>query len=735
MTHFMHRRRAAFLLFMSAALLVPAAGRAAEEGSGPPSLRMIPAEAAFYSVSLRNREQIEAITKSKAWAKFNSLPLVQMAWKQVQAQLAKPDPQLAEILKLYEMPENKELVALLGEMMSDEVYCYGGDSLANLLELFSRVQNANQFNQLNVLIKKKAAGDGAPTPAVQQARGLLNALRDNMKLIQVPELVFGFRVKDTKTAETQLKRLEEVLEPLMAQAPPPLKDRLQKIKVKGKTFLSLALDGKMVPWDRIPIADVEEKEGEYKDLVKKLTGLKLSISLGVRDNYVLLAIGESLDALERLGGKGAKLADRPELKPLAKFADKKIASVGYVSKDLMSRVMTKPEDIDALAEIGKQFLESSPLAEAQRKRAAKDIDALAKDVKSVLIEPGAIFGFSFLTDNGQESYSYNHMKVPGKVQAEPLTLLNHVGGNPIFALIGRSAYEPQRYQSCVKWIKILYSHAEEFGLSQVPEGGKEAYQQVSKLIFPLLNRLDEITGKMLLPALADGQMALVLDAKWKSKKWHMMAPGTPAAMPLPEFALVLGVSDAALLTKSMAEYRKLVNDALVVARQLSQGQVPEIQAPPPQTEEGKGGTLFFYPIPEILGLDKQVTPTAGLGEKVAVLALSKESAERLLASKPLKVESGPLADPKKPLLAAVYFNWPALVDAATPWVEFGVQMATMRGGAAIEGKRGGPKPEEILEQAQALLEILKVYKGSTSGTYQEDGVTVTHTETVVHDLK
>lgn len=734
------RLRHALLVAVAATLCVPLATARAEETKPATSLRMIPADAAFYATMLRNRKQFDAIVQSKAWAKLSGLPLYQFALKQLQEQLAKPDPQLATILKLYEMPENKQLLALLGEMVSDEVFLYGGDSFTSLLELLAKVNQGNQVGQLNYLLMKGGIrpGDGN-NPAILQARILLNILRDNLKLLQTPELVIGFRVKDAKAAEAQLRRLEQVLEPLTEQVP-QLKGRLNKVKVKGQTFLSLALDGKMVPWDQTPLRDVEEKEGDYDALLKKLSGMKLSISLGVRDKYLLLAIGESLDALDQLGDKGPKLASRPEFKPLARFADKPLCSIGYASKNLLARVTTSPEDIDGMADLAKGFLGNAPLSDAQRKRVARDIDGIAKDIKSILPEPGATVSFSYLTESGQEGFAYSWAKPAGKLEAAPLTLLNHVGGNPILALVGRSQLEVESYQTLVKWLKVIHGHVEEFALGQIPEEAKEAYEKFGKTFFPLLKRLDEITGKMLLPALADGQTAFVLDGKWKSKHWHMMVPATEAAMPLPELGLVLGVSDADLLAKAMSGYRKLINDTLEAAREMSRGQVPEIRVPPPESTEVQGGTLFFYPIPAILGLDKQVAPAAGLGKRVAVLALSQEHAERLLMRNPLQVEGGPLANAKRPLLGAVYFDWPALVDTAQPWIELGAQTALAQ--VAKEGGRPGKKEkaagltsEEIVPQVQTLLEVLKVYKVSTGATYLEDGVIVTHVKSIFKDLK
>ena len=62
---------AAFLLAAS----VQAPARAAQP---VPSLDVVPADAAFYSAMLRNREQFDAIVNSKAFAKIKDLPYVQM---------------------------------------------------------------------------------------------------------------------------------------------------------------------------------------------------------------------------------------------------------------------------------------------------------------------------------------------------------------------------------------------------------------------------------------------------------------------------------------------------------------------------------------------------------------------------------------------------------------------------------------------------------------------------------
>jgi hypothetical protein len=350
---------------------------------------------------------------------------------------------------------------------------------------------------------------------------------------------------------------------------------------------------------------------------------------------------------------------------------------------------------------------------------------------------GAEVSFAYLTGRGTESFLYDYTKDLELDGSKPLTLLNHLGGNPILAAVARQKTSPEAYKTLVKGMKTLYGHAEDVLLGKLEKEQREVYEKVSKEVFPLLKRLDEVTGTMFLPALADGQIGFLLDGKWKSKQWQKDLPPLPNAMPLPELAIVLGVSDADLLRKAMSAYRKLVNDAIAKARELiPRADIPDFQVPEPETREGKGGDLYSYPLPPQWGVDPQVVPTAGLSKKVAVLTLSHAGAERVLESKPLAVKGGPLADLDKPRAAAAYLDWPALVDLLAPWAETALMMVP-----AQQLAPGAPDEESakkaqmaILGQVRTVIRVLKVIRGSTSSTAFEGGAWVTHGETIIRDL-
>lgn len=688
------------------------------------SIKEIPDDAAFYSAMLRNKEQIDIIAKSKAWAKLTSLPALKDAWNQ--AQLLLQFGPGAEFQKWTADPANKELLAVLGDMFSHEVFIYGGANSANFLELANQLYGGMRYGP--TLMQLSGQGKGLTQDELMQA-ALMNVLAANIDKLQTPDLIVGFKLSDVKAAEKQLERLEKhALAELDKDA--NLKGRLKHQKVAGGEFLTFAIDGKLIPWEQIlaPLKDAEQKPGQHAALLKKLSGMKQTVALGIRKGYLLLSIGESTAPLTKLG-MGTKLTARTELAPLAKHVDQRLTGVAYMSKAFNTQIAPNQRDIDGYVQMAEEWLKTADLPADKKAKMKKDLAELAKDLKANIPEAGASVAFSFLTSKGGEAYSYDygaHMAVDG---SKPLTLLNHVGGSPIFAAVARAQYSPEAYPKLVKWLRVGWGYADEFLVPQLDDNQKEQYQKVMKVATPLLKRLDETTGQLLVPALADGQAALVLDAKLSSKQWFVAMPQSGKPLPMLEPAFVVGVSDAAKLEKAFAEYRNLANDVITAMRKVDPDNVPDFKIPPAQSKKLKAGTMFFYPLPEI-GLDKALLPNAGLSEKVAVLTLSQEHTERLLTPTPFKAAGGPLADTKRPLAGAVYFDWAALMDALGPWVDYGADVAKQQAG----NDDGGKQVEDVAKQVKDVLAILKCFRTYSSAAYIEGKALVTHSEAIYRDL-
>jgi hypothetical protein len=723
----------AALLLLAVALPVRA-----EEKKIDSSLGLIPADAAYYGATLRTREQIQAVAKSKAWARITQLPYYQMGMSLLKQQYEEGEA-FAAFRRWLEQEENRDLVEMLRDAVSTEIFCYGAGNWADFVDLFQQMNRGQQFAPFMQLLKDPQNKD-AKALQYAQVRGILRVLARNPDKIKFPDFILGFRIKNAKKAESQIKRLETLLEGLVALAP-KLEGRLKRAKVGDGDFLTLSFDGDMIPWDEIDWKEIEEAAGEFDGVRKNLKKLKLTLSLGARGDYLLFAFGSTTEGIKQLGGEGPQLTSRPELKPLVRAAGKRFTGISYSSKALAAKSGMSAADIDSVATVAGHALDAAGIPESKRKAILKDVSDLARDLKKNLTAPGASLSFSYLSERGYEGYDYRYGEFPDLDSSKTLPLLDHVGGDPILAVVGRSKGTLEGYQTFSKWIKVAYGHAEPVVLEKLEEQQKQKYEQISKLVFPLLKRFDEITAKMLLPALADGQAGFVLDAKWKSKQWHPAIPVSGKELPMPELALLVGVSDRALLEKAMKSYGKLIEDALTKVKENAppDAQPPFTKLPEPQVKMAKDGKLYLWPLPEEAKLDRRVALTAGLSENVGVVALSAEHAERLLASRPLKVQGGPLADTKRPLTGASYFNWPGFIDALSPWVLFAVEQVPLEslppGGGEKKDNEGAQKKqrEEILRHVRVVLDALKAIRISTSATYLEEGALITHSEVVIRD--
>lgn len=762
--------RRILLVAVLVALLVGLEGRpapAAERSKQiDASLRWIPEDAAYYNTMLRNREQIEAIANSKAWKSVMAMPVVKLGLRTLREKIDENEnaPQLKEA---WENPEVQTALELLGDMMSQEVFLCGDPASADNVELLQQIVGAMRYGPALAQMTGQARD---LDPQKLNARLLLSTLAENRDLIKVASTIIGFRVKDVQRAKDALVKLE-MAAGLAAIHAPQVAASVKLSKVAGNDYLTISLDGKMVPWDKVPMGaleEVEAKKGDAKKVIDKLKTLKLVIAVGVRNDYLLLSIGPSTDYLAKLG-QGKSLAERTEFKPLEKFADRRLTGVSYMSKAMAAKVMSKPEDIDnmlALLDSGLDKLDD--LSAEQKARIRKDSAALSKDLKRLMPAPGAMLSFGFLTDQGMEGYAYNWGTYPNAGASKPLTLLQHVGGAPLVMLVGRGKVSVADYDLMVHWLKVGHRYFEEFAVPTMDPPEREKFDKLVKALRPLLKRLNETNRTMLLPALADGQVGLAVDANLKSRQFLQSAPSTPRAMPMAEPAFLFAVTDAELLRKAMAEYRTIFNAAADALREVTAGDVPEFKLPEPKVTKTSAGTLYWYPLPEEWGVTEEVKVVLGLSDQVAVVGATQPQVEGLLKTTPLAV-GGVLTAVDRARIGAVALNWAGIVETATPWAEFVAQeiikekfgdvkaadKAPEKPKADEKASGGDDKPKkakakkgdgkkdakkaspaaQIRDQVHTVLKVLQVVRSVTAETYREGNATVDHSMVEIRDVK
>ena len=205
---------------------------------------------------------------------------------------------------------------------------------------------------------------------------------------------------------------------------------------------------------------------------------------------------------------------------------------------------------------------------------------------------------------------------------------------------------------------------------------REKFDKLAKAVYPLLERLDKINRESFLPATADGQGAVVVDAKLMTKQIHAAVPESKEPMPMVEPAVVIGISDEDSFREAITKYWELLGDTKSTLGE-TLPDMPDFELPEPKVDQTEVGEIYSIELPKEAGLDEQIGLYLGLNKTVAVFCLNKAQAKRLLADTPLSV-GGVLADKNRPRAKAVAFNWPGTLDAAMPWIKIGIKQAASR---------------------------------------------------------
>src|SRR5690606_5998348 len=182
-----------------------------------------PADADFFAMRLRLKERRDAILQSRAVAKLKTTIAFQaaQAWLQSQWQTSK-EPFVVRLREWSELPENQELVEVVKDALSQEMFVYGGPDVGEGLVALTQVSQAINGAQHAALREGREADEQEIAHAVAEA--VQEALAD----FKAPTVVVGFRLNDSERALRQIGRLQQFLGDQLAAHPhlQPFGDRL-----------------------------------------------------------------------------------------------------------------------------------------------------------------------------------------------------------------------------------------------------------------------------------------------------------------------------------------------------------------------------------------------------------------------------------------------------------------------------------------------------------------------------
>ena len=700
---------------------------------------VVPADAAFLSATLRAREQYDRFVKSNAFAALKALPAVRRALDSLQEQRSMPGSPFSMAETFMQLPENEQALDVLADMVATDTFVYGEPSCISFLKLLQKLQELQGTAPLQAEL-----GDADGLESAQKT-AIVKGLAANLDLLVVPDVVWGFRTTKLDAAKSQLKRIEVLLK-LVTQANPDMADALARKPIAGGEVVTFTIQGDQLPWGEL---EDELREGlddtaDLEKVLDRLQTLDVVVALGVIGDRVILSVGDSIDHLQKLalpGGGRKGLLDTPPFAKLRAHKDKPLTGISYVS--------------DALADLNQESAASgfrmlNQAADAAIKQATLPAEAAVdarrllakaeKDLGRRLPEPGPWLAFSFLTDQGYEGYAWDWARNQPFDGSRRLDLLEHVGGAPLAAVVSRIKSDSALLDDLTALAAGGWGLFMKHGLPRADEDDRERVEDFDEHVVPLGKKLMEVLRAKIVPALADGQVGLVIDAKTKTTRVQRDLPASAEPLPLLEPAIVLPLADPKLFREGLSDLFTLADELVDAAREMAPDAVPAgYEVPEPEKAKVAAGSIWSFALPAS-GLDEQLRPAIGVGDEAAVFSLVPAQAGRLLAAG--RIETGSqLATFDEPLAGAAALDFAGLIDALRPWVVYVTRYGCVQQrDGRVDADEELAAEDETAEAKEALahvtvaLEVAKCFRAATAETSITDEATVTHWRNVIRDL-
>lgn len=755
------RARRVVVAAVAVAIIVPSATLADAPAAGPAGVALVPHDAAFLSSSLRLRQQYDAIAGSNAFKAIMGLPAVKRALDSYEEQRSTPGSPFSTFEAFLELPDNRAAADLLTDMVATDTFVYGEPSCVSFWRLVRKVMEAQQRASIaagreDMIVEEvpgddDAAGNDLDLEAFagdvdtrRGARVALETLADNLDLMVVPDVVWGFKTTKRDLAASQLDRLETLAASLL-EGDPAGAAAVARKKIAGGELLTFTLDGSRVPW-----ADVERElaaaagdDQRAEQVFDRLRDLDLVLAVGLVGDWVIVSLGDSAEHLDKLAvpGSGRKsLLDLPVFAPLRADAGRPLTAVSYVSEPFADAVADPEAGLDSMV----TALDGLESVEELPEEAVDDIRGLAERAAGEygrrLPQPGPWMGYSFLTDQGYEGYAWNWSRNQPFDGARRLDLLEHVGGAPLAVLATRIKSDQAAFETAIGIAAAAWDLGLRHGRPSMDDADRKSFDALAERLTPFAGRLASTLRDKVIASLADGQVALVLDAKGRAAKPQRRLPSSSEPLPIVEPGIVLPVADPKLFKEGLNDLFALADEFTEAVRELDPNAMPEnYRIPEPDRAKGDDGSVWSWALANA-GLDEQIRPAIGVGEEVVVLSLVPKQAGRMLAESGLETGTQ-LTKFDEPLAVAAAVDVAGLIDAARPWVVYLTRYGCVQDREGeVDPRRElsaddeTPEAKDALEHVAVILEALKSLRVAVAETSYREGALVTHWRNVIRDM-
>lgn len=700
------------------------------------SLGIVPQDASYYVSYLRNREQFELLTNSRIFQRVMQSPDVRMLLDLMSAPAAPGAFGAAEVGPLDEaIPASQpKPIAIPGwdlvppvtrnviiDALSHEVFFYAGNTAPGMVDFYVELeQELWQFPRTGA-----ANGNSIEVPAQnadeyrRQYGRLVEKHADNLRM---PTLLAGFKLTDADAARTQLDLIESLARMAGQTLQPPMdQQEIRRANFGGGDFVIVHLD----PERLTSLVSDQFAESLTPETVKVLSQRNVYVAIGVLGEYIVASLSESTKHLDEWGTV-ASLAAHPQLQPLRESSDKKLTMVSYTNDNMADSLVASSGTFRALVNGVRSFLtigvgdsKAELLAQAH-----SEFGELIKQWQALNGKARSQLGFTYLTEDGFEGFSYDRSELRTIDASRPLDILNHIGGKPIGFYASRQAKTIERYNLLAKTSERAIHYLDEIVLLP-PESQKTGprYERMNKSCL----EFDRTMREELLPALSDGQLAIAIDAHLESQKLHDSLPTVETPLQSPTLAFVCGVSDPEKLRLSGQNLRLAIQGILgMYPSDESQNVIETVTMPE--------GQFYFLRIPEA-GFDAQVAPNFGMSDKYLVASAVPKVSRRMLQTHPLTVSREPdgpslFNNIKRPLASAAYLNVAGLVDVLAPWLRESLVAKLSTPDPFTDSPISDDELQGLKElngqRFDLVADVIRTFRNYASVSYREGETLVTH---------
>lgn len=685
----------------------------ADDDLATTALSVAPQEVAFFSTSVNMKDAWTDLAEGDFVSRLRGVPFIQQLEVEFNKQWDDPQGQLAQAKAALENPNVKNIVNLLTDMMSDEVFVYGGEDWCDLIGGMMKLQNE--------MTAKMSEGPEAMEEFFR------NLDKEDVDNIRIPTTVIGFRLSDDDNARLQLDALEGILRLGLGQIPEaqPFLRHLKRSDLSDGQTLTMSLDTSMVPLDAI---DEDERE-QAEQVLALLEGRSISMSIGVKSNILLMAFGEGETIINSVGEGDSKLLDHEKLAVLREAAPSRLRSIAYVSEEWRQAQWDANFD-DYFQRMVGQFSaainaeEDLPNLDDWQAEIKEDAKWMDQQLAAFAPNFGAMVSWSNATDGGSEGYMYDWTENTSFENAAPLSITDHAGEMPL-ALIGlKQKHIPEADEMLAYVLDKAPGHIKKF--VSLVEDDEEERERVVKILdsaWPIVQDAFDILKDEIGPALSDNESLISVAGGWSTSTLGPDLPPPSKALPLPEISLACKLSDRDQFVAGCEHLYELFDRVVEMVRANDPDAIPaDYTVPRPQSEEIEGGTRFFYTeLSENVPLDG-FAPQLIIGDEVIVLGYSDRQVRDMLTSRELQTRPAWMT-PESPTAVVSYIDFAGMFASARPWIEFGLSTTGQPLSEPLSPQPGPiPTGNDVLQIWDCLV---SAGKAASTLTVSDDGPTVT----------